>query len=96
LVGAYRADEGDDEIELVSMWTAAEVRRRGVGAALVAALLAWARESGGRQVALWVSRGNDPAMRLYESQGFVATGEYQPLPSDPCRDELRMIHSTGM
>jgi hypothetical protein len=29
-------------------------------------------------------------MRLYEATGFRLTGDYQPLPSDPCKDELRM------
>ena len=40
---------------------------------------------------LWVTRGNAPAQLLYESMGFRETGEYQPLPSDPCADEIRMI-----
>ena len=46
-------------------------------------------------VELWVTRGNDRAVRLYESAGFRATGDHQPLPSDPCRDELRMRRRPG-
>lgn len=41
-------------------------------------------------VELWVTRGNDAAVRLYETAGFRLTGGHQPLPSDPCKDELRM------
>jgi hypothetical protein len=41
-------------------------------------------------VELWVTRGNDAALHLYESQGFCRTGEHEALPSDPCKDELRM------
>jgi hypothetical protein len=41
-------------------------------------------------VELWVTRGNVGAENLYRVMGFVETGDYQPLPSDPCKEELRM------
>ena len=85
LVGAHRP--GDGTVELVSMWSAPEARGAGVGRALVQAVLEWA---GDDQVWLWVTRGNDPALRLYQRCGFVTTGDFQPLPSDPCKDEIRM------
>jgi hypothetical protein len=44
-----------------------------------------------RRSGLWVTRGNEPAQRLYQSIGFRVTGEHQPLPSDPCKDEVRMV-----
>lgn len=88
LVGGHRPDLAVDEVDLVSMWTSPAARRRGVGRALVHAVLAWA---GCSPVSLWVTRGNDPAYALYASLGFVETGEHQPLPSDPCKDEIRMI-----
>jgi hypothetical protein len=34
-------------------------------------------------------------MRLYEAAGFRLTGGHQPLPSDPCKDELRMRWAPG-
>jgi hypothetical protein len=34
--------------------------------------------------------GNAPAPGLYESIGFYDTDDFQPLPSDPCKDEQRM------
>ena len=91
LVGGFRADDGASQVvELVSMWTGPAARRSGVGRHLVEAVLAWARSTTADRVELWVTRGNDAAQRLYESIGFVVTGDHQPLPSDPCRDEVRM------
>jgi ribosomal protein S18 acetylase RimI-like enzyme len=75
------------------MWVAPAYRGTGVAAELVDAVLAWAESSGAATVALWVTRGNDRAMRLYKRLGFEVTGEVQPLPSDPCKDEIRMLHT---
>ena len=86
LVGGHRAEPGA-HVDLVSMWTDPAARGIGVGAALVDAVVAWAD---GRTVELWVTHGNDAAYRLYERCGFVETGEVAPLPSDPCKDEIRM------
>ncbi len=69
------------------MWTDPAARSTGVGRALVDEVVAWAT---GESVQLWVTQGNSAAQRLYESCGFVLTGDYQPLPSDPCKDEVRM------
>jgi GNAT superfamily N-acetyltransferase len=80
-----------DAVDLVSMWTDPAVRRTGTGRRLIDAVTGWARAAGVGRVELWVTRGNDPAQRLYESMGFVETGDHQPLPSDPCRDEIRMV-----
>lgn len=90
LVGGYRAEAAIDTVELVSMWASPAVRRSGVGRLLVQAIIDWATEARASSVQLWVTRGNDPAQRFYESLGFRETGEYQPLPSDPCKDEVRM------
>jgi GNAT superfamily N-acetyltransferase len=91
LAGGYREAPDDDLVDLVSMWTSPAARRRGAGAALVVGVIDWARATGAEAVSLWVTRGNDAAESLYRSMGFVLNGEYQPLPSDPCKDEVRMI-----
>lgn len=85
LVGGHRT--GASTVELVSMWTDPDARGRGIGRALVDAVVAWAD---GSTVELWVTRGNERALGLYERCGFVTTGDHQPLPSDPCKDEVRM------
>lgn len=90
LVGGYRPDPASAVVELVSMWTSPDARRLGAGRRLVEAILDWARAASAESVELWVTRGNDPAIELYTSAGFRATGDHQALPSDPCKDELRM------
>jgi GNAT superfamily N-acetyltransferase len=90
LVGGYREPDGSSDPDLVSMWIDPEYRGRGVSRQLVATVIAWARDTGARSLSLWVTRGNDPAYHLYAAMGFAETGDYQPLPSDPCQDEIRM------
>jgi GNAT superfamily N-acetyltransferase len=90
VVGIVGGFELDGTLDLVSMWTSPAVRRRGVGRQLVEAVLEWA---GDRTVHLWVTRGNEPAHALYESMGFVDTDDVQPLPSDPCKVEVRMVRA---
>ena len=90
LVGGNRDDDG--HVELVAMWVSPDVRGRAVGQRLVAAVLDFARATSTDRVELWVVTGNEPAQRLYESMGFAVTGDFQPLPNDPCKDEVRMRH----
>ncbi len=90
LAGGYRPGPAPEVVELVSMWTDPSVRRAGVGRRLVTAVLEWAAATGATEVQLWVTRGNTAAEVLYRSMGFAETGDHQPLPSDPCRDETRM------
>lgn len=90
VVGGYSRESASAVVELVSMWTCPAARRRGVGRLLVDAVLDWARTCGAREVQLWVTKGNAAAENLYRAVGFVETGDYQPIPSDPCRDETRM------
>ena len=91
LVGGYLGETSSQIVELVSMWVAPHVRGRGIGVLLVDAVAAWAIETNATSIALWVTRGNTPAERLYGSKGFIATGEVQPLPSDSSQDEVRMM-----
>jgi ribosomal protein S18 acetylase RimI-like enzyme len=90
LVGGHRETPRAAEVELFSLWFAAEARRRGVARALIAEVVRWARGTGATKVRLWVTCGNDPAESLYREVGFVETAERQPLPSDPSRDEQRL------
>lgn len=60
---------------LFGMVVRADQRRRGIGATLVAAVLARARAHPGlRRIALTVTAGNDAARALYERHGFVVFG----------------------
>ena len=75
---------------LVSMYVRPRARGRGVGEALVAAVIGWARDQNAAEVHLWVTEANAPARALYERCGFALTGEQQPLPSDPSLGEVAM------
>jgi GNAT superfamily N-acetyltransferase len=78
IIGGFKPDS-DLTVELVSMWTAPGSRRLGVGAELVRALLSWAKAGGAQSVELWVTEDNAPAVHLYQSLGFVPTGDSAPL-----------------
>jgi ribosomal protein S18 acetylase RimI-like enzyme len=82
--------EEDGATDLVSMWVRPSARGRRAGDALVAACAGWARARGHDELFLWVTESNASARRLYERCGFSATGERQPLPSDPSLIEIRM------
>lgn len=63
-----------DEVELLLIAVAPAARRRGVGQALLRAVLADAQDENARQVHLEVRAGNDAA-RLYTAAGFAKVGE---------------------
>ena len=90
LVGVFENTLDATTAELVSMWVSPSGRGQGVGFALVERAIGWARDAGYARLELWVARGNDAAERLYLRSGFAITGDVQPLPSDPCKDEIRM------
>jgi ribosomal protein S18 acetylase RimI-like enzyme len=83
-------EDGPGVFELVSMWVRPQARGRAVGAALVVAVMDWARARDAPALHLWVTENNKPARRLYERCGFTQTGERQPLPSNPHLAEIGM------
>jgi RimJ/RimL family protein N-acetyltransferase len=58
----------------LGLMVAASHRRQGVGTALLDEAVAWARSAGVRKLELHVFPWNGPALRLYESFGFVREG----------------------
>jgi RimJ/RimL family protein N-acetyltransferase len=64
----------DGTVELISMWIAPFARGRGVGDALVTAVVQWAEEQGARRVALRVFTDNRHAANLYLRHGFLDRG----------------------
>jgi GNAT superfamily N-acetyltransferase len=88
LAGAYQ--EAPGIVELVSMFVRPRARGRGVGQALIDAVIGWARERDATSVHLWVTETNKHARLLYERFGFSVTAERQPLPSNPALGEIGM------
>lgn len=58
----------------LGMMVAADWRGRGVGSALLAAAVDWARRAGAHKVALQVWPHNEAALALYRKFGFVEEG----------------------
>jgi ribosomal protein S18 acetylase RimI-like enzyme len=84
-------DQGDaGRADLAAMWVAPKFRRRGMGRALVDAVLAWARMRGVRVVRLMVTCNNEPAIGLYRSLGFALTGQTKPHTHDPSLRDCEM------
>jgi GNAT superfamily N-acetyltransferase len=77
---------------LVGMYVQPAARARGVGGALVEAVLGWARRRGATRVGLWVTSTNLAAIGLYERSGFRVTGNTKPLDHTPSLSELQMVH----
>jgi ribosomal protein S18 acetylase RimI-like enzyme len=91
IVSEYEGEPGT--IELISMWISPEARGRGIGRALVEAVLGQARAKSMTRVHLWVAESNRSARLLYERCGFRPTAERQPLPSNPQLPEIAMARS---
>ena len=64
--------EGEDVV-LWGLWVAPSSRGRGLGRALLSAVVGWARSIGAPRVVLAVRDGVPHAASLYESAGFEAT-----------------------
>jgi GNAT superfamily N-acetyltransferase len=86
MVRNCRDADRPDTAWLLSMWVAPDARRRGVGQCLIAAAVAWARESRFRRMLLEVGDANTAAIALYASMGFVANGRVSTLP--PPREHI--------
>ncbi|MHB8245050.1 MAG: GNAT family N-acetyltransferase [Acidimicrobiales bacterium] len=92
-VGMVGAVWMDREVELISMWVAPQARGRGVGAALIDAVVGWAREQQAHRVTLDVREGNARAIGLYERHGFIDVGP--AANSDATAPERKMVRLLG-
>ncbi len=64
-----------DQVYILNFTVAEAFRRKGLGKALLALVLRWARRRGCVSVALDVRTDNLPAVRLYRQAGFEVAGE---------------------
>jgi GNAT superfamily N-acetyltransferase len=78
IVGTWVAAADPRTTHLISMWVAPVARGRGVAAALVDAVVGWARDRDHHTVELEVAGGNAPAMSAYLRCGFIVT-EREPF-----------------
>ncbi len=90
LVGRTRPELG--------MLVAPASRRRGVGSALLAACIEWAREAGAAELVLHVFAHNHAARALYRKLGFEERMVLQrayPRRNGERWDAIRMVRATG-
>jgi GNAT superfamily N-acetyltransferase len=71
-----RAVACDGILGITSMVTVPSARRHGLARAVVATIVAWARDRGCTTALLQVERDNVPARALYAAYGFVERYEY--------------------
>jgi ribosomal protein S18 acetylase RimI-like enzyme len=99
---------GEESVELAAVGVGPEARGRGIGGALVDAVVAAARDGGAREVWLVTTNDNLAALSLYQRHGFRITRVIRggvdrarklkpeiPLVADngiPIRDELVLTH----
>ena len=89
----------DSHAELKSMHTRAEVRRSGIAKALVAHILAFARQAGYERVSLETGTTDEflPARSLYAGMGFTPCdpfGAYQASPYNTFLTITLDLHSS--
>ncbi len=84
LVGLVGSIPGPEGPVVVAMRVEPAARRQGIAGRLLDAVLAWAdRTDPDRPIRLSVNPAQLSAVRLYESRGFVRTGETEPLAHTP-------------
>ena len=67
------------------MWVDPSYRRKGIGRALLDAVIGWAKAQGAQRLELGVSEGNTPAIHLYEQLGFAEASRPMPPPPNAMR-----------
>ena len=88
-IGMVRATperESENTASLGSLWVSPETRGKEVGAALIDAVVEWARSKGFVALFLSVNDDNSSAIAFYSCKGFKRTGLVGALP--PPREHL--------
>ncbi|MDC5696409.1 GNAT family N-acetyltransferase [Intrasporangium calvum] len=91
-LGSHWEPERATTATLFGLYVAPRARGRGVGEALVNAVLQEARRLGKTEVVLEVGSHNVGALALYERCGFVRTGGTEPHPRREDIHEIEMVH----
>ena len=84
-----------DEMELNRICTLPDYRRQGIGAALLQAAFAFAKEKHIQSFFLEVRASNLPAQTLYRSAGFTQVGLRKKFYQNPNEDGLIMRADIG-
>lgn len=91
IVGYAVCSQVADEGEILNLATAPGARRKGIGRALLAAVLQWLGEHGAVKVFLEVRRSNEAAIAMYEAAGFATLGVRPNYYRRPTEDAVTMV-----
>ena len=81
---------GGDQADVMTIGVAPHARGRGAGAAILDALLDWARQAGAAEIFLDVRPSNEGAIALYNSRGFVEIGRRPRYFRNPVEEAVEM------
>ena len=95
IVGFLVARQIVGDVEILNIAVAPDFRRRGVGAALFQAAIAWARSLSTESAFLEVRESNHAALQFYERHDFHATGRRPRYYSAPVEDALVLTLRLG-
>jgi len=85
--------ESNPQPTMVGVFVDGSVRRQGVGVELVEQVVSWALMRGWTRLIVWITSGNEPAIRLYRRCRFQLTGTTRPSAHTPSLIELEMART---
>lgn len=88
VIGYVGSQSVPPEADVMNLAVAPDCRKKGIGRALMTALIAQLRSRGVTALFLEVRVGNLPAQRLYQSLGFVEVGRRPKYYVNPIEDAL--------
>jgi ribosomal protein S18 acetylase RimI-like enzyme len=96
MTGAYLEGGRRDHAFICNMWVDPTFRRGGAGARLVDTANRWLAEQGAERINAWVTETNEPALRFYETLGFVRTNQVRCMPHQPTQCEILLAFDTAL
>ena len=81
---------GGDQADVMTIGVSPRARGHGAGAAILDALVGWAREAGAAEIFLDVRPSNEAAIALYSSRGFVEIGRRPRYFRNPVEEAVEM------
>jgi [ribosomal protein S18]-alanine N-acetyltransferase len=95
LVGFLAARAMTGETEILNLAVDPNVRRKGIGRALLREALSWAVQNGAGRAFLEVRASNATAQQFYEAHGFASAGVRANYYRDPLEDALLLTCNLG-
>lgn len=95
LVGYVILYQMYDEAEIVRIAVNEKCRRKGIAALLYEKVKEYCNAHQQNKIMLEVRKGNDPAIRFYEKQGFVVDGIRKNYYTNPKEDAILMSSIIG-